>query len=391
MIQVDPPGAQPSPAICSVAGRAWASAWASSPRTRPSNEVCRARPCGTNALAATQGCTRSGASAMLSRSRGEPTRISGSGGSGPPASRSIALRSGRSASAVPRWCSTMSSTATPQRSAAAIALPALVPTMRSTVPTGYGHRCCSAARAPAIQAAPSTPPVRRRGVATLSAMVSSLRSHTIMTVRIPAVQHRPRSRSGAPAPTRQSALLPFAGHAGRLANLDQMAVGVAHVAADLSAVVLGLGEELRPPRAPRLIGGLDVGDTDVQEGAGAVEVARRLEDDLWLVVGRPAADVDDHPAVGQLDDRGLAVQHHLAAEHADIEVPRACDVRGDDEVGEDESLLWSRKVITFHGLSPYLAARRRAKGLSPTLLLRALLQAVQPQLMTLVHGLGDRR
>ena len=141
-----------------MAGRAWATAWASRPCTRPSSEVCRARPCGTSALAATQGCTRWGASAVLSSSRGEPTRIRGSGGSGPPASRSISLRAGRGASAVPRWCSTMSSTATPQRSAAAITLPALVPTTRSTEPTGSGSRHCSAASAPAIQAAPSTPP-----------------------------------------------------------------------------------------------------------------------------------------------------------------------------------------------------------------------------------------
>src|SRR6266545_7989915 len=42
----------------------------------------------------------------------------------------------------------------------------------------------------------------------------------------------------------------FAKRARRLADFDQMAVGVAHVAADLSAVVLGLGEELSPPRAP---------------------------------------------------------------------------------------------------------------------------------------------
>ena len=48
--------------------------------------------------------------------------------------------------------------------------------------------------------------------------------------------------------------------------------------------------------------GLDVGHADVQEGTGPVGIGWRLQDDLWLVIGRPAADVDNHPAIGQLDE-----------------------------------------------------------------------------------------
>jgi len=62
------------------------------------------------------------------------------------------------------------------------------------------------------------------------------------------------------------------------------------------------------------------GHADVQEGAGAVGVARRLKHHVGLVVRRLAADVDDHPAVGELDDRRLAVQAHFAAEDAGVEV-----------------------------------------------------------------------
>src|SRR5262249_43132579 len=51
-----------------------------------------------------------------------------------------------------------SSTLTPQRSAAARTLPALVPTTRSTAASGHGRRSCRAGSAPVIQAAPSTPP-----------------------------------------------------------------------------------------------------------------------------------------------------------------------------------------------------------------------------------------
>ena len=65
-----------------------------------------------------------------------------------------------------------------------------------------------------------------------------------------------------------------AGHAGRLANLDQMPVRVTHVAADLPAVDLGWGEELGPAGAPLLIAGLDIGHPEVEEGAGASGIGR---------------------------------------------------------------------------------------------------------------------
>ena len=58
----------------------------------------------------------------------------------------------------PRCRAVTSSRVTPQRRAAASTLPALVPTIRSTSPTGTGRRCWTACRAPVIQAAPTTPP-----------------------------------------------------------------------------------------------------------------------------------------------------------------------------------------------------------------------------------------
>jgi hypothetical protein len=94
---------------------------------------------------------------------------------------------------------------------------------------------------------------------------------------------------------------------------------------------------------------VDVGHADVEEGTGPGGIAGRLQDDAGLVVGRSAADVDGHPAVGQLDDRWLAVQYDLAAEHADIEVARAGHVRGDDEMGEHEPLAGGGEVVACHG------------------------------------------
>ena len=87
----------------------------------------------------------------------EPRRNCGAGGQGPPVRRSTAeASSGPTAS--PRWCATISSMLIPQRSAAAMTLPALVPTIRSTSPSGHGSRRCRAGSAPVIQAAPRTPP-----------------------------------------------------------------------------------------------------------------------------------------------------------------------------------------------------------------------------------------
>ncbi len=51
-----------------------------------------------------------------------------------------------------------------------------------------------------------------------------------------------------------------------LADLDQMAVRVADVAADLVLVLLGRREELSPARAPFGVHGLDIGHADVEKG-----------------------------------------------------------------------------------------------------------------------------
>src|SRR5205807_4178059 len=105
-----------------------------------------------------------------------------------------------------------------------------------------------------------------------------------------------------------------------LADLDQMAVRVADVAADLVLVLLGRREELSPARAPFGVHGLDIRHADVEKATDAIGVGGRLERDGWLVIRRTAADIDDDPAVGERDKRRLAGPHGLAAEHVRIEV-----------------------------------------------------------------------
>ena len=118
---------------------------------------CRPRPRGSQALAPTPGWMVRGARSVVSISRGEPARRWGRGGCGP-SSRSRRPASRSAGTGSPRCRAVISSRVIPQRRAAASTLPALVPTIRLTSPTGTGRRSCTACSAPVIQAAPTTPP-----------------------------------------------------------------------------------------------------------------------------------------------------------------------------------------------------------------------------------------
>src|SRR5690348_16428494 len=133
---------------------------------------------------------------------------------------------------------------------------------------------------------------------------------------------------------------PVLGDLRRLSYLDEVAVRVADVAADLTAAVDRRGQKLGPAPAPRFVYGVDVGDPDIEKGADPVKIGRRLERYRWFVVRRSAADVDDDPPVRQGDDRGLALEHGFASEDLGVETPRALDVARDDEVGQHDLFCW---------------------------------------------------
>src|SRR5258708_13994195 len=88
--------------------------------------------------------------------------------------------------------------------------------------------------------------------------------------------------------------------AGRLADLDQVAVRVPDVRADFASMVLRLGEELRPLRRPFLVDLVDVSDANVEKGTCAVGVERRRQSDGGLVVGGTPAYLDYQPRVPDL-------------------------------------------------------------------------------------------
>src|SRR4051794_2813083 len=62
---------------------------------------------------------------------------------------------------------------------------------------------------------------------------------------------------------------------GRLADLDQVAVGIADVAADLARMLLRLRQEVGSLGAPLVIELLDVGHPDVEKGAHPVGLGGR--------------------------------------------------------------------------------------------------------------------
>src|SRR5436190_18102334 len=126
--------------------------------------------------------------------------------------------------------------------------------------------------------------------------------------------------------------------AGGLAHLDQVAVRIADVAAELRPAVLRRSQELRAARTPLLIDRLNLRDADVEEAADPVGIGRRLEDHGGLVLRRSATQVDDDPAIGQRDDRGLALEDSFAAEDVHVEAARALDIVGDNEMSEGDYL-----------------------------------------------------
>src|SRR5947199_379257 len=80
---------------------------------------------------------------------------------------------------------------------------------------------------------------------------------------------------------------------------------VMHIAANLSAVVLWLGQEFGPSAAPLLVAGPDVGDTNIQEAGNLMGVRRGTKRHGGFIVGGAATDVHNQPTIGKLDDGGF--------------------------------------------------------------------------------------
>src|SRR6202030_2326047 len=129
-----------------------------------------------------------------------------------------------------------------------------------------------------------------------------------------------------------------------LPHFDQMTVVIADVATLLVLMLFRRRQELSAPGAPFGVHGRDVFDPDIEEAADPVGIARRLQGDRRLVVGRSSAAIDDDPAVSQCDIGHVSGEGHPAAEYFGVEAPRALDIVRHDEVGQHNSLWRWREL-----------------------------------------------
>src|SRR5262252_1630600 len=141
----------------------------------------------------------------------------------------------------------------------------------------------------------------------------------------------------------------------RFADLDQVAVRVANVGADLTAMVFRLREELRTPGRPFLVDPGNVRDPDVQECARPGGIRWRRQRDGGLVVCGTATDVEDEPAVSDLHDDRVALLEDLAAEQRPIELTGSVLIGHHEKVGEHEALTRCWKVVWGHWTPPLAA------------------------------------
>src|SRR5260370_6022704 len=97
-----------------------------------------------------------------------------------------------------------------------------------------------------------------------------------------------------------------------LPDLDQIVIGVTHVAADLRAMVLWLREELGPFAAPLLVSGSDVCNTNIHEAGKLIQTLRDVELDGWFIRGWAATDVKNQATISNPEDGGFATPAKLA-------------------------------------------------------------------------------
>jgi hypothetical protein len=133
------------------------------------------------------------------------------------------------------------------------------------------------------------------------------------------------------------------GHLSILADLDEVAVGITHVAPP-AVIVEWLGKKERSFVAPLLVAGPNVGDTQVKKATHSVAIRRCFKEDLWLVGRRATAGIENDPGMSQLDVAGIVRLDHFPAKNSDIEVLRFFLVSHGEEVSGKEAFVCNRRV-----------------------------------------------
>src|SRR5262245_44869738 len=132
--------------------------------------------------------------------------------------------------------------------------------------------------------------------------------------------------------------------AGRLADLDQVAVWVRHVAADLRPTVDRRRQKLRAPFAPLPVAVVDVGDAQVHEDRCRVARLVVHHRDVGLVGGWRAAWIHDDSRVRELHHARVLFQDDRPFEDVTVERARSRDAPDRDERGYNDAFAWSGKI-----------------------------------------------
>src|SRR5215469_2690948 len=125
-----------------------------------------------------------------------------------------------------------------------------------------------------------------------------------------------------------------------LADLDEIPIGITHVAAPFPPVIVErLGKKRRAFVAPLFIAIPDVGDTQIEETIHSLGIRWCFENDFRLVWSRATAGIENDPCVGQLDVAWVFCLDHFPAKNTDIEVFRFFLILYGEEVRGEESFL----------------------------------------------------
>src|SRR5215469_2189798 len=135
---------------------------------------------------------------------------------------------------------------------------------------------------------------------------------------------------------------------GALADLDDVAVRIANVAANLAILGDRLGDELGSAAFPQFVARLNIRNAEIHKaidviGVGDAERYRRL------IRSRPTADVQNHPYIRKLKVRrrvAVAQAQNARAENLFVIASGPLDV-GDGEKMRDADPLARRHLIAF--------------------------------------------
>src|SRR5579872_3277651 len=128
---------------------------------------------------------------------------------------------------------------------------------------------------------------------------------------------------------------------GALADLDDVAIRIADVAANLAVLGDRRSEELSSPAFPQLIASLNIRDAEIHEAGDVIRV-RDTERHRRLVRRRAAADIQNHPDIGELQvGRRVAVTHgqNAGAENLFVVASRSFDVGDGEKMRDADAFL----------------------------------------------------